>query len=409
MAIFKEIPQSDIRAGRSFLHQLVDISQQRISGSSSRKKRQTFMTGGQGPGITSSLFQTVYDNNFSLHSANPVFDITVGLYSGSTTVTDAVTSVDYYGKFLFSSQSVMMNEKIDIYRQYSQLLLGSADIQFRSPVTGTLESDKIDEALFISFKRQFTRDEIKPETFAMKFFSTASVVDHPHNPGFNLSVTSETGSHIFTDVGSTATQTTMFGGKVGHIANADNPTKKIVGSLWYKKGIAVLDLNKIMSGSQHVSGVICAINENSPAVGPPTGTMVIGSSGSGNPKARYIPDLMVSASVDDILDHVCTCRFSSGTYTAMTFQNATNINSTLIFCRVGSDEFNYSSNPTYTDESDTINVLEGGVENRQQSFTFFTSVGLYDAHDNLLAVAKLSRPVEKNNEKSLSLRVRLDF
>ncbi|MAG27598.1 hypothetical protein CMI47_18855 [Candidatus Pacearchaeota archaeon] len=404
MAIFKEIPGSDIRAGRSFLHQLVDIPQQSISGSVSRKKYKAFITGGKGPGITSSLFQTVHDNNFSLQSANPVFDITVGLYSGSTTVTDAVTSVDYFGKFLFSSQSVMMNEKIDVYRQYSQLLLGSADIQFRSPVTGTLEQDKINEALFISFRRQFTRDEIKPETFAMKFFTTASVVDD--NPGFNLSTTSEAGSQIFTDIGSTATQTTLFGGKVGHIVNANNPTNKLVGSLWYQKGIAVLDLSKIMLGSQHVSGVIRAINDNSPAVGSPTGTMVIGS---GNPEVKFIPDLMVSASVDDILDHVCMCRFSSGTYTAMTFQNTTNINSTLIFCRVGSDEFNYSSNPTYTDESDTLNVLEGGIENRQQSFTFFTSVGLYDAHDNLLAVAKLSRPVEKNNEKSLALRVRIDF
>ena len=33
----------------------------------------------------------------------------------------------------------------------------------------------------------------------------------------------------------------------------------------------------------------------------------------------------------------------------ITFQNATNINSTLIFCRASADEFNYSSNPTDTD------------------------------------------------------------
>ena len=38
-----------------------------------------------------------------------------------------------------------------------------------------------------------------------------------------------------------------------------------------------------------------------------------------------------------------------------------------------------------------------------------TSIGLYDGNDNLLAVAKLSRPVEKNDEKDLTFRIRLDF
>ena len=34
---------------------------------------------------------------------------------------------------------------------------------------------------------------------------------------------------------------------------------------------------------------------------------------------------------------------------------------------------------------------------------------MYDANDNLLAVAKLSRPIEKNDEKDITIRVRLDF
>jgi hypothetical protein len=34
---------------------------------------------------------------------------------------------------------------------------------------------------------------------------------------------------------------------------------------------------------------------------------------------------------------------------------------------------------------------------------------MYDANDNLLAVAKLSRPVKKSSERDLTFRVRLDF
>jgi hypothetical protein len=93
----------------------------------------------------------------------------------------------------------------------------------------------------------------------------------------------------------------------------------------------------------------------------------------------------------------------------MTFQNLTTINSSLYFARLTADEFNYSTNPTFTDSENRIVVIDEGQEDTQQSFTFVTTIGLYDANDNLLAVGKLSRPVEKNSEKDLTFRIRLDF
>ena len=241
----------------------------------------------------------------------------------------------------------------------------------------------------------------------MRFWTTASL-PNTSSDDYNLFKTSETGSTIFTDVGANSTSRTEFSGRVGNIINAD-ASNSTVGNLFYRQGVAVLDLSRIMSGSQHVSGVIDAMNSASPGDSAPPGTMIIGSSGSVKPNAYFIPDLMVSASIDNILDHICSCRFSSGSETAITFQNTTEINSTLIFCRSTSDEFNYSTNPTYVDDDNSIQVLEAGSENIQQSFSYVTSVGLYDAHDNLLAIAKLSRPVEKNNEKDLTFRIRLDF
>jgi hypothetical protein len=142
----------------------------------------------------------------------------------------------------------------------------------------------------------------------------------------------------------------------------------------------------------------------------PLGSQVLGSSGSQTQfLSKFIPDFVVSASMDNVLDHVASCRLGSGSQTAMTFQNVTNINSTLIFCRASADEFNYSSNPTFTDSTNRIVVIDVGQEDTQQSFTYVTSIGLYDANDNLLAVAKLSRPVLKNPERDLTLRVRLDY
>jgi hypothetical protein len=79
MAIFKELSPEDVKTSRSFLNQLVDIVNLDVSSSSTRKKYQVFVTGGVGPGVTSSLFQTVFDQDFTLQTANPIFDMTIGL------------------------------------------------------------------------------------------------------------------------------------------------------------------------------------------------------------------------------------------------------------------------------------------------------------------------------------------
>jgi hypothetical protein len=172
--------------------------------------------------------------------------------------------------------------------------------------------------------------------------------------------------------------------------------------MFYDRGIVVLDMAKVTSASQYMSGTIDAMH--------PLGRITLGSSGTQTQfLSKMIPDFIVSASIDNIVDHVASCRFGSGSSTAITFQNVTNINSTLIFCRAQADEFNYSSNPTFTDTDNRIQVIDIGQEDTQQAFTFVTSVGMYDANDNLLAVAKLSRPVEKSPERDLTFRIRLDF
>jgi hypothetical protein len=86
MATFKEIKASDITRKTSFLNQLVDVIQDDVSGSATRKKYEVFVTGGVGPGVTSSMFQTVFDQDFSLQTANAIFDMTVGIRSGSALV-----------------------------------------------------------------------------------------------------------------------------------------------------------------------------------------------------------------------------------------------------------------------------------------------------------------------------------
>ena len=89
----------------------------------------------------------------------------------------------------------------------------------------------------------------------------------------------------------------------------------------------------------------------------------------------------------------------------ISFNNTTQINSTIYFCRAPTTKFNYSSNPTYLTGS-KIRVKNVAADN---PCAYITTVGLYNANNVLLATAKLSEPLKKSVENELTIRVRLDY
>jgi hypothetical protein len=89
-----------------------------------------------------------------------------------------------------------------------------------------------------------------------------------------------------------------------------------------------------------------------------------------------------------------------------TLNSQETITSDYIFVRARSSEFNYSENPSYISGS-TGEVLYPYFINNPQ--TYITTIGLYNDSTELLAVAKLSRPLLKNFSKEALVRVKLDF
>lgn len=364
---------------------MVDVVNTDISSSSTRRMFQVFVTGGLGPGVTSSIFQTVYDQDFSLQTANPIFDMTIGLQSGSSVVQNLSPTIDSNGKYLFPQTSLMMREKMDVYRLFAQELLGDANSIFEA--TSGNNTYEIKEAMFIAFKRLFSRDQIKRETFAIRLNPSASAT----TGGTNIDAIGSSTVLILTDINSSVNKEFSFGGQVSTIVDSSN-TSSPVGLLYLDKGVLVLDMSRSFDQAVEITGSISAVTS--------TGDTTFSGS---------ISKLMASASMDDFINHVASTRFSGSDQTAIAFQNVTNINSTLYFARLAADEFNYSSNPTYTDAENRIVVIDQGQEEVQRSFTFVTSIGLYDAYDNLLGVGKLSRPVLKDNEKDLTIKLRIDY
>lgn len=86
-------------------------------------------------------------------------------------------------------------------------------------------------------------------------------------------------------------------------------------------------------------------------------------------------------------------------------QSEETVSSNFVFVRARNNEFNYSSNPSLITGSGEIrhNVMINSPQ------SFITTVGLYNDNNDLLAVAKLSRPLLKDFTKESLVRVKLDY
>lgn len=382
----------DIVVKQSKVRQLVDIIQADIASTSSRKTYDVFTKSGA-VDITSSLFHTVFDQDFSLQTSNEMLDITIGAYAkananGSFEVCDETIQVDNNGKLNFADTFLMGREKVNIYKQYAQVLLGDSSASFHSPYSSSDEASRIDYPIFINIKRLFTRDGLDKDQFSIKLYDDTSA------DGDVVVALDDVGSStnkfkLYTDSDASSNLSiTSIGGAIGNIKSSDGLSN--VGLIFYDKGIVILDAEKVFNVDQVLTGNVATLS----------GTEVWAEVDS-----NKILDLWKVASIDEILNHICGTRFGTAVQSAMGFINTTSINSSIYIARVGPNDCNYSSNPTYTDDDGTIRCIQ---DKGDDPFSYVTTIGLYSGND-LVAVAKTSRPIEKNPEVDLSISVRLDF
>ena len=150
-----------------------------------------------------------------------------------------------------------------------------------------------------------------------------------------------------------------------------------VGLIFYQAGVAVLTASVFQGGS---SG---SLNQNAQI----------------NSGGEFIEAALTGTAISGNCDN-----FRHRIYD-MSFNNTTELNSTVHFCRVNNNDFNYSSNPTYLSSSKIVvknNTLDAPV-------SYITTVGLYPADNELLATAKLSEPLKKDPTNEMTIRVRLDY
>ena len=83
-----------------------------------------------------------------------------------------------------------------------------------------------------------------------------------------------------------------------------------------------------------------------------------------------------------------------------------NVSTSHYFVRANNREFNFSNNPTFVTGS--VGAFVNSSFERDPK-VYITTVGLYDDSNELLAVAKTSKPIEKSFDKEVAIKVKLDF
>lgn len=130
-----------------------------------------------------------------------------------------------------------------------------------------------------------------------------------------------------------------------------------------------------------------------------TSTGLIGSS------SGFSPNLNQKGNSNNAL-RLANCMRLVGTTSALRLRSEEDLTEENYFCRINADEFNFSSNHTFVSGSKNKLRNKGMFGNPN---TFITSVGLFNSSGQLLAIAKLSKPLSKNFASESTIKVKLTY
>ena len=292
------------------------------------------------------MFQSVYDYPYLSSSANHIVDMTFGFHASSA---------------LSGTSGTQTSKKINIYNQMAQMLVGydatGSIMMFDRDGNIAGGGAKHGELFFFNFSRLLTKDEIKKGSFSTSFMT-----------GAWSTVSAGTYFTVYDANAQNDYRINSPAGEYGLLYSNSSGTGNPVGLLYYQAGIAAVNPGLIFNSANY-----------SGSVG----------------RTAILTGSTIEANMD-----VLRARIAN-----ISFNNTTELNSTVYFCRASHNEFNYSSNPTYLSSSKMV------VKNTSTDMpaSYITTVGLYSADNELLAVAKTSEPLKKDPTNELTLRVRLDY
>ena len=284
------------------------------------------------------------------------------VYQGNPSTTGSEVQFDIQYGHIAGSGSVPINPSVRgyspsriVYGQYRNLVYGTETENF-SFDGGTTTANQI---YVINIARSRYKESIQPGTF-------------------NLTLTSGSAVIKLTDDSNTTSLTRFIGeNRVFYIISGSNGNA-------YTASAATTPYYGIML--------------------PDLGFVVLDASGSLTPFIQAA-SLATASAQNNHLKLFNAISASGAAGNGFQAQSNETVSSRYFFTRVKNGDFNYTTNPSIIDANG--NLLYTTLINNPQ--TYITTVGMYNDNNELLAVAKLSKPLVKDFTKEALIRIKLDY
>jgi len=315
-------------------------------------------------------YLNMYPGAAAFANNDPYFSISYGSIAGD------IGS----GSFNTESSSIQASPAKAVYTQYKNLLLGSADLDGQFTIQSGSTTVTATDIWVLNFSAYKMKDRIDEGQFELTLSGSLgtkfTVID-------NSSYTTQTQAVYQLIVGTQA-------------APPATPTYEGLGLIYPSDGIVILNAGLIaaklgLSGS----GPGIGYSEGGPAT---------------NGGWWYTPG---TATTEFTYNHKTLAKSIELCVTeSMKVRKSEYVPARHYFVRVMNRDFNYSNNPTYVYDGTDGTHAKGTIYNSDfinDPKTYITTVGLYNDSNELVAVAKLSRPAVKSFDQELLIKVRLDF
>ena len=306
----------------------------------------------QSSSASGKYYLDVYNENATSSSAEVQFSIAYGHISGGGAPT------------LDQTDSSTLPTKA-IYSQFRNLLLDSGDTYF-SVYNGTTAGGKnLDDILAINVNRARYKEQLDPGNIQLNLKNGSTIIS------------------LIDDSGQTEAV-----GASGRVFNMVS---------------GALNIGTANEGT--ISSVTASNGQGWGLFYPDAGIMLL------NPMAvaAGLGVAFVSASVANTYSNASNnMKLYQAISASADFQarRTENVSTSHYFVRANNREFNFSNNPTFITGS--VGQFVQATFERDPK-VYITSVGLYDDANELLAVAKTSKPIEKSFDKEVAIKVKLDF
>lgn len=304
--------------------------------------------------LSGGYYQTVFDRDFNDVNSVPIFDITIG-----SSISSSFNGSDAVG-------SNFVKQKQKIYRKFAQQLLGDPNKIFQ------FKDHQCHDVGFVLFKRNQFKDKITTGRgsygIASGFINTGSIKSYIQSTVFNkVDVSPEVSER-----GTTSDIVNRF----------DNPV--YCGKVFHEHGVVAYDLLNVSNTSSvagnewFVSGTLTS-----------SFTSVYKTANAG---------MTLNSAIDAFRTRLQW--YSINNYSKM--------RNTVYTCTAEREEFNYSSNPSFVNVDGQI-ITTSGSASPGMPITYITRVGLLGPNGELIAQGALSKPIRKDFNRKVTIKVRLDF